>query len=190
MRRFRRPSRRSVVMGAAALAVLLCVGLFVRAYQHAGTGGSDAGGGFGAGASGTPASPTPDEPAPVSAQAGGVLPAMRTLPRVTYTAQGGPGFTIVPAPTHKLVLSATSTAPIGEVGYLIPTSPHDSYGAAKHVGDHWVLHTTVTGKPYYAAIFLQAGATGAPITCTITLDGKVIDQRSTSGPYGRQVCVG
>ncbi len=189
MRRLRRPSRRAIVQGVAGLAVLLCIGLFVRAYNHAGAGNSDAGGGFGAGGSGYPA-PSPSASAPVSAQAGGVLPATRTLPRVTITAEGGPGFTIVPAPRHKLVLSATSTAPIGEVGYLVPTSPHHSYGAAKHVGDHWVLRTTVTGKPYYAAVFLQAGATGAPITCTITLDGKVIDQRSTSGPYGRQVCLG
>ena len=84
---------------------------------------------------------------------------------------------------------ASSAGPIGQVGYLVPTSPDHSYGRAEHVGTNWAVATTVTGKPYYALIFVQANRTGVPITCTITIDGRVASRKSTSGAYGRQVCL-
>jgi hypothetical protein len=91
---------------------------------------------------------------------------------------------------HALVMSARSTAPIPSVGYLVPTSPDHSYGRTDSPGTRWSVATTVTGGPDYAVIFIQAGPTGTPITCSITVDGKVLDSKSTSGPYGRQVCYG
>ena len=109
---------------------------------------------------------------------------------VRLTLPAAPGFTIVPAARYELVLSATSAAPIGDVGYLVPTSPRNQYGTAHHVGTRWTLRTTVTGKPYYAAVFVHAGAAGVPVTCTISLGGKVISSATTHGSYGQQVCYG
>lgn len=193
MRRFRRPSGRTVLLTSIAVVLVLFIGLFVQAYRKAGSGQGPtaSGGGLGAGQSATQPTVAPTTtPGPRAVTSPAGLVAVGGRPELTFTAAGGPGFTIVPAPTYRLVLTASSSTSIGTVGYLIPTSPNDSYGSAKNVGTSWSLRTTVTGKPYYAAIFVQAGATGAPITCTITLDGKIISSKQTQGKYGRQVCYG
>lgn len=173
------------------LVLLTAIALFARAYHRAGSSVSDAGG-SGFGATGPALGPPPAvvSTAPATSAPGGaadphVVPAtvLRTL-----TEPAGPGFTVVPAARHRLVLGATSTAAIGTVGYLVPTSSKDDYGSARQVGTRWSLRTTVTGKPYYAAIFVQAGAAGTSITCTIRLDGKLVSSASTKGAYGQQVC--
>jgi hypothetical protein len=168
---------------------VLSIALFVRAYQNAGPRGGSHLGGVGPSLS----SPT-DRRAPSAAGTGTIAPADRAVvpggPDYTLTAPGPRGFTILPPSKHLLVLSAHSALPIGEVGYLIPTSPNDSYGKAQNLGANWTMRTSVLGSPYYAALFIWAGATGAPVTCTIRLDGKVISSETTKGPYGRQVCVG
>lgn len=93
-------------------------------------------------------------------------------------------------PKHSITLRATSEAPIGTVGYIIPTSLHQNYGIAKNVQNAWSLTTTVYGDPDYAQLFVKAGARGFPITCTITVDGRVTEHRATEGPYGQLVCQG
>lgn len=93
-------------------------------------------------------------------------------------------------PKHHLTLSARSEAPIGTVGYLIPTSLRKSSGIVKKVQNSWGLSTTVYGDPDYAQIFVQAGARGYPIICTISVDGHVTEHRATEGPYGRMICQG
>ena len=93
-------------------------------------------------------------------------------------------------PKHTLTLRATSEAPIGTVGYIAPTSLRKPTGIYKRVGTSWSVTTTVYGDPDYAQVFLQAGARGFPITCTILVDGHVTEQRSTEGPYGQMVCQG
>lgn len=93
-------------------------------------------------------------------------------------------------PKHSINLRVTSSAPIGTVGYVIPTSTYHSRGVVKNVGTFWTLSTTVYGSPDYAQIFFQAGAQGFPVTCTITVDGHVTEHRSTEGPYGQMVCQG
>jgi hypothetical protein len=93
-------------------------------------------------------------------------------------------------PKHHIVLSVTSPGQIGTVGYLIPTSLDKADGVAKHVGTSWGLQTIVYGRPDYARIFLQAGASGVPISCTISVDGRVTEHRATSGPYGQLMCQG
>ena len=108
----------------------------------------------------------------------------------TLTAPAQPGFTIVPPPTHRLVLTAWSSQDIGTVGYLVPTSANDAYGSAKNVGARWSLHTTVTGDPDYAVFFVGAGPSGATVHCRLSVDGKVLDTASTRGNYGRGVCIG
>lgn len=104
----------------------------------------------------------------------------------TVDVGGGSGLTITGE--HTLVARVTSAAPIGEIGYLAPTSPDISYGTAKNVGKSWTVHTTVTGKPKYAIIWIYAGKSGTPVTCSISIDGKVRSHETTSGPYGRQIC--
>ena len=93
-------------------------------------------------------------------------------------------------PRHTLTLRASSEAPIGTVGYIAPTSLRNSSGIIKNVKNYWTLTTTVYGDPDYAQLFLQAGARGYPITCTILVDGHVTEHRSTEGPYGQMVCQG
>lgn len=91
---------------------------------------------------------------------------------------------------HVVRLSVTSSEPIGTVGYLVPTSRDRSYGRAKDVGRAWSITTRAYGEPDYAQIFAQAGASGAPVTCTITVDGKVTAKRSSSGAWGQLFCQG
>jgi hypothetical protein len=106
-------------------------------------------------------------------------------PTVTLGA-GGDGLSVTGP--HKLVVRVSSSAPIPAVGYLAPTSPDIPYGTAKNVGKHWTVHTTVSGKPKYAIIWIYAGKSGAAVTCSITIDGTVRDRKTTSGAYGRQIC--
>jgi hypothetical protein len=93
-------------------------------------------------------------------------------------------------PKHTILLRVTSEAPIGTVGYIVPTSLRRSSGIVKNVRNAWSLTTTVYGDPDYARLYMQAGARGFPITCTITVDGHVTEQRSTEGPYGQLICQG
>ncbi|MBO9522604.1 MAG: hypothetical protein J7518_13785 [Nocardioidaceae bacterium] len=103
--------------------------------------------------------------------------------------QGGSMYKYLPK--HHIVLRATSQAPLGTIGYIMPTSLNESSGIVKNYQGHsWSISSTVYGNPDYAQIYLQAGSRGYPITCTITVDGKVTEQRSTEGPYGQMVCQG
>lgn len=176
---------------AAALAVLTCVGLFVHAYQQAGPAhhDADAPGASGHAAPVPSASPSPSAE-PAAAPANAFDPNALSLPPYTITPPPAPGFAFATPAEHHIVLAASSRHAIGRVGYLAPTSPDHPSGDVKHVGRAWTVRTTVTGSPYYALVFVQAGADGTPITCSITLDGKLLSRKSTSGAYGRQVCVG
>jgi hypothetical protein len=103
--------------------------------------------------------------------------------------QGGSYYKYLPK--HHIVLRATSRAPLGTIGYIMPTSLNESSGVVKNYkGTSWSISSTVYGSPDYAQIYLQAGSRGYPITCTITVDGHVTEQRSTEGPYGQLVCQG
>lgn len=117
------------------------------------------------------------------------LPAVRAGGPLDLPGMQGRGFS-VSLPKVPIVLRVTSSAPIGTVGYLVPTSPNKNYGVVKHVGTSWILRTYGYGKPDYARVFVQSGPTGAVITCTVEAKGRVTDQRSTSGPYGRTMCQG
>lgn len=102
--------------------------------------------------------------------------------------QGGSMYKYLPK--HHITLRVSSPAPIGTVGYIMPTSLNNSSGVVKNVQTGWSLNSIVYGDPDYAQIFVQAGARGYPITCTIVVDGRVTEQRSTEGPYGQLVCQG
>jgi hypothetical protein len=193
-----RRNLRFAVTAVVVIAFILALALYVRSDD----GGSDppvAAGPAGpdplSSAPAVTPSPSPASSPATSARrspAGPAHPATgmpSTLPRLTITPGEPGGFTYVPLPTHKLVLRATSSRPIGGVGYLVPTSSDHAYGKALKLGTSWSLQTVATGKPYYAALFVQSDGTGTPITCTIVLDGRVASRLTTSGPYGRQVCI-
>lgn len=91
---------------------------------------------------------------------------------------------------HRISMQMSSSSPIRTVGYIVPTSLDNSYGVVKNVGSSWSLGTTVYGPPDYAQLFAQAGPAGNRITCTISVDGKVTERRSSVGPYGRLFCQG
>jgi hypothetical protein len=184
--------RRGLLFAAVVVLVVL-IAVFVRAYRGA---APPAGTDKALGAPTTrPALPSVT-PGPGSstrttdAGLGGGLQIPHTLPPYTITPAENPGFVIAPIPKHRLVMTVTSAQTLPRLGYIVPTSPDHSYGnVAVPGGTRWTLRTTVTGKPYYAALFVQAGASGTPVTCTISLDGVVKDTKTTTGPYGRQVCL-
>lgn len=174
---------------AAVLVLVLAVVLVVQLGKDAtpDTSGSGRAGGLPSDALDSVVPTVNPSAAPASGAKGRVvtLPNGRTL---TFAAQGGAGFVITPAKRYTLTLTARSSQAIGTLGYLIPTSDDSSRGVIKNVGTSWSLTTTVTGRPNYAVLFVQAGASGAPISCSVRIDGRVADARSTSGAYGRQVC--
>lgn len=117
---------------------------------------------------------TPEIPPP-----GGSVPASATG-AVTASGQS----------PHQILLRVTSAGPIARLGYLIPTSPDHSSADMRDVRSPWTLRTIAYGNSGYAEVFIQTDSSGTPITCSITVDGKVTSMRTTSGVYGRQVCEG
>jgi hypothetical protein len=93
-------------------------------------------------------------------------------------------------PVIHIQLSVDAAEPIGVVGYVIPTSHDHTSGKVTGVGRHWSLTTTGYGRPDYARIFVGAGPSGTPVTCTIRINGQITEQRSTKGPYGQMMCQG
>lgn len=93
-------------------------------------------------------------------------------------------------PAIHITLSLDSAAPIGGLGYQVPTSRDNPQGIVHGVGNHWSMTTTGYGRPDYARIFFTAGPSGTPITCTIRINGRVTEHRSTKGPYGQMMCQG
>jgi len=93
-------------------------------------------------------------------------------------------------PGHHIVLSMTSREKLPFLIYYIPTSRDDRGGTLTDLGRTWSVQTTVYGKPDYAQLFTRANWNGTPITCTITVDGRVTARLTTSGPYGKAFCQG
>lgn len=92
---------------------------------------------------------------------------------------------------HDVTVSATSSAgrmPV--LGYLVPTGMGAAFGSLNGQRAPWSVHQQALGKGYLAAIFIQSDRSGVPITCTVTVDGKVTSTQTTTGPYGRAVCLG
>jgi hypothetical protein len=93
-------------------------------------------------------------------------------------------------PRHHLVLSLTSSKKLPFLIYNVPTSRDNRGGTLTDLGRTWSVSTTVYGKPDYAQLFTRADWYGTPITCTITVDGRVTARLTTSGPYGKVFCQG
>ena len=177
---------------AAVILVVVLIAVFVRAYRGA---APDVPGAAPNGPATSSLLPSPTPGTASGSDAGSArgvhaLQIPRTLPPYTITPAENPGFVIAPIRKHRLVMTVTSAQSLPRLGYIAPTSPDHSYGDVKDPGGkRWTLRTTVTGKPYYAALFIQAGSTGAALPCPLSLAGVVPDTKSTAGPYGRQVCL-
>ncbi len=145
----------------------------------------------------TPAYVAPTDPAEAGAGAGGDTSPASGLTGIpafpgagaTLTGLGGEGG-VKGLPKMRITLSMTSAAPIAYVGYIVPTSLDNSTGTVKDPGTSWSLTTIGYGPPDYAQLFSIAGPTGIPVTCTITVNGKVTERRTTTGPYDQMFCQG
>ena len=107
----------------------------------------------------------------------------------TLTGLGGEGG-VKGLPKMRITLSMTSAAPIAYVGYVVPTSLDHPTGTVTDPGTSWSLTTIGYGPPDHAQLFSIAGPTGVPVTCTITVNGKVTERRTTTGPYDQMFCQG
>ena len=180
-----------VVIAAVLAAVALVVVLLL-----AGLGGGDSDG-----ARATPTatpSPTPSAVDGVDAETDEASTGMGTggsPDGATSSFGGGPGGLAgegasLSTTTRRLTMSATSDEPIFVLGYQAPTSNDAAYGRVESPGRSWSRSTTVYGPPDYAQIFLQAGPRATTITCTVTVDGRVTDRRTATGPYAQLFCQG
>jgi hypothetical protein len=186
MGRFRITAKGAAVV-LTALALVVCIGLFVKQYQDA---GPDGGGAGAAGPDPTTSVAPSDLPGPSPSTAPFFPARDADLPRTTLTPGQPPGIAFGTLTTHALVLTVTSAGRIPRLGYIVPTSQKSSYGDVKSPGAHWAMSTAVVGRPAYAAVFIQAGTQGTPITCRVSVDGATTSVKTTSGPYGRAVCIG
>jgi len=93
-------------------------------------------------------------------------------------------------PKHTLTVHMSTKGVLGTVAWIIPTSVENHEGTTVVRGGSWSLTTTVYGNPNYAVVFAQQGRVEEPVTCTITVDGKVTERRSTKGAYSAMWCEG
>ncbi|AIY16381.1 hypothetical protein GUY44_20905 [Pimelobacter simplex] len=93
-------------------------------------------------------------------------------------------------PKHRLTIRMSTAGQLGQVAWIIPTSVENHEGTAIVRGGTWTLSTTVYGNPDYAVVFAQQGRVDQPVTCTITVDGRVSERRSTKGAYSAMWCEG
>lgn len=182
--------RRHPLAVAAAIGALLVLVALVVPLPGSGGNDSSADAGDSAGGSG-PARPTTAPsmaPAAESTDASSLVrpPAVRGQEPAGLSGSGG----VLNIRAHRITLSVRSSDPIGVIGYNIPTSKDRPSGVVRGAGRSWSLSTRVYGRPDYAQMFLQAGPASVSMTCTITVDGKVTEQRTSSGPYGQLFCQG
>jgi len=93
-------------------------------------------------------------------------------------------------PKHTLTIRMSTAGQLGTVAWIIPTSVENHEGTTVVRGGTWSLTTTVYGNPNYAVVFAQQGRTDQPVTCTITVDGRVTERRSTGEAYSAMWCEG
>ena len=125
--------------------------------------------------------------------------AASTLPDATVGGVGrvtgltgftGSGYT-KDAPRHTITLTVTAPQSARTaVGWWVPTSPGAKKGGTKYIGASWSHTAYAYGSPDYARLLVIAGGEGIPTTCTIKVDGRVVDQRTTSHAYGQALCQG
>jgi hypothetical protein len=206
-----RHNRRAVLLIAAGLAVALAaVVLMVRGQDDPRTGADSAIGASTAPTTASTTAPTTGSVPLPRAKAAPKADRKKAPPGAGRAAEGsstvppagaggavsgfggltGSGFSAT-APRHRVTLSVTADQPVATaVGWWIPTTPGARKGSAKYVGASWSHSAVVYGEPDYARLLVIAGIEGLPITCTISVDGKVVDRRTTQHAYGKAMCQG
>ncbi len=167
------------------LGLVIAMAFFVRGFDSTGS-DNYAAPGVGTVPSSDFPSPSPSVSAPKPSTTKYVVPGGG--PTITLGANDGGGIKLNNKNQHHLVAHVTSSDPIYAVGWLIPTSLNHAYGKDMSPGRSFTIDTMVTGRPYYSLLWVYAGKSGAPVTCTISIDGKVKSRQTTQGAYGRQVC--
>jgi hypothetical protein len=92
-------------------------------------------------------------------------------------------------PAHRVKLVVSTSGDIARVGYLVPTSDSAPYGNFGGPASPWTRTMIAHGSGYLAAVFVQAGRSGEPVTCRIMIDGVTKAVRTTDGAYARQMCI-
>lgn len=94
------------------------------------------------------------------------------------------------AGVHEVTIEVDSAGSVPVLGWLVPTGLSNTYGTRDNGGSHFSLSQRALGPGYLAAVFIQAGKLGLPVTCRVIVDGRTTNAETTSGPYGRTVCLG
>lgn len=91
---------------------------------------------------------------------------------------------------HNVSIDVTSPGRMAVVGFLVPTGLGESYGSRNGQSGGVHVSQQALGGGYLAAVFIQTDKAGTPITCTVTVDGKVTSSQTASAPYARALCLG
>lgn len=181
---------RWALIGLACIAVLL-VGLLAQGFLSSpapSVGVPDAAGGTGALPSTVSTSPSPVKSKPAKDGKSGLVQDPVAALRARFP--DNPLNHLDTHALHQVTISASAPGQMAVVGYLVPTGLGSSYGTVDGHRSSWSLSEQALGGGYLAAVFIQTGKSGIPITCRITVDGKVKSTETTSGSYGRALCLG
>lgn len=183
-RRLRQWNKRRAALVATVVVFVACIAFFLKQYNDTGNPGKDP---VAAGS----AAPAPSDSAsnsasPSASDAPGPFKGLKGLPTGYPSTRDKFGRLLVP---RIVTMTVTSSEPIFQLGYLVPTSLDSPYGRAGQGASSWTLTVRATGRGPLAAIFIQAGRSGAPVTCTISIDGQVGNTETTTQPWQRQLCV-
>lgn len=91
---------------------------------------------------------------------------------------------------HTVSIEVTSVRRVAAVGYLVPTGLSSPYALVHPDRTSYALTQQALGPGYLAAVFVQADATGIPVTCRVVVDGKQTNVETARGSYARAVCLG
>ena len=80
----------------------------------------------------------------------------------------------------------SSGSPIA-LKYAFRTGDHYTSGRTAVRGSSWRQSATVRGNEPLAGVVAQVGPTGS-VTCTVTLDGRVVDTKTRSGSWAVVYC--
>lgn len=93
--------------------------------------------------------------------------------------------------TRHIVFTVSAPSAVAtKLGWKVPTSKGAASGKDGYVGASWSHAVTVHGDNGLAELYVMIGDTKGAVTCTISVDGKVVDSSSTSKPYHSIMCIG
>jgi hypothetical protein len=185
-----RRHRVAVVIAALAVVLIAAITLFVRAYN--GTGSTHSGAGPLPSDTATPsttsigASPSPTNTSNAIPK-GGVTD--YTFPNGLHYTGGSFAFANFPQHIVRLVVFNSLGRRLIRVGWVAPQSYDAPYGDLKDLPPSWSITFHSAGDKDRAALFVGTDASGAPVTCQIFVDGALVSQQTTLGPYSRQICL-